>query len=113
MKNTWIIATLLLVALTSSAFSASKNGKVIIVVSIEVNDYPTWKKSFDAGSPVRDKAGIKVLSVCSSIENQNQVMVIEEAENAQVAHDFLALLKSKQKEGEINKLIIKLYDKAE
>jgi len=113
MKNLFIAATLLIVALTAYAFTPFKNGKVIMIVSIEVKDFNAWKKSFDAGAPVREKAGIKVLSVCSSIENENQIVVIEEAENAQAAHDFLAKLKSKQKEGDMSKLEVKLYDKAE
>jgi hypothetical protein len=116
MKNSknLIVATIMLVIMASSfAFTPFKNGKVIIIVSIEVKNFTEWKKSFDAGAPVREKAGIKVMSVCSSVENENQVVVIEEAENAQAAHDFLALLKSKQKDGEISKLDIKLYDKAE
>lgn len=95
------------------AFIPFKNGKVIMIVTLEVKNFTEWKKGFDAGASVREKAGIKVLSVCSSIENENQIVVIEEAENAQSAHDFLAILKSKQKEGNMSKLEVKLYDKAE
>ncbi|MES2138515.1 MAG: hypothetical protein V4511_02325 [Bacteroidota bacterium] len=116
MKNTKKIvlaATLSLVIAATSAFTPFKNGKVIMIVTLEVKSYTDWKKGFDAGAPVREKAGIKVLSVCSSVENENQVVVIEEAESAQAAHDFLALLKSKQKELDLSKLDVKLYDKSE
>lgn len=97
----------------TSAFTAFKNGKVIMIVSIEVKNFTEWKKMFDAGAPIREKAGIKVVSVCSSVENENNVVVIEEAENVKVATDFLALLKSKQKDGDMTKLDVKMYDKAE
>jgi len=107
---TVILSTTIIIA---SAFKPFKNGKVIMIVSIEVKNIAEWKKDFDSGAPVREKAGIKVVSVCSSIENENQLIVIEEAENAQASHDFLTLLKSKQKEGEIAKLDVKLYDKSE
>ncbi|NBV14673.1 MAG: hypothetical protein EBS07_11490 [Sphingobacteriia bacterium] len=84
-----------------------------MMVSIEVKNYADWKKMFDAGAPIREKAGIKVLSICSLVENENQVIVIEEAENAQAAHDFLSLLKSRQKEGDMTKLEVKIYNKIE
>ena len=81
-----------------------------MTVSIEVKNFNEWKKSFDAGAPVREKAGIKVLSICSSSENENQVLVIEEAESMKSTKDFLDVLKSKQKSGEVSKLEIKLYN---
>ena len=102
-----------LIMTTASAFSTFRNGKVIMIVSVQVKNYKEWKTGFDAGAGVREKAGIKVLSVCLSTEDENRVVVIEEAENAQSAHDFLTLLQSKQKEGDIAKLDIKLYDAAE
>lgn len=112
-KNLIIAATLFIVGLTTTAFTSSKNGKVIMIVSIEVKNFTEWKKMFDTGAPVREKAGIKVLSICSLVDNENQVIVIEEAESAKAANDFLALLKSKQKDGDMSKLDVKIYDKAE
>lgn len=112
-KGLFIATTFLMVLWTTSAFTSPKNGKVIIIVSIEVKDFSVWKKGFDAGAPVREKAGIKVISICASTENPNHVVVIEEAENAQAAQDFLALLKSKQKEGDMSALDVKIYDKVE
>ena len=95
------------------AFTSFKNGKVIIIVSIEVKNFTEWKKMFDAGAPVREKAGIKVLSVCSLVDNENHIVVIEAAENVKAAQDFLSILKSKQKDGDMSKLDVKIYDKAE
>lgn len=116
MKNSKRILTaaILLIVMTGLfAFTPFKNGKVIMILTLEVKSFPEWKKGFDAGAPFREKAGIKVLSVCTSINNPNSIVVIEEAENAQSADDFLNLLKSKQKVGEISNLAVKLYDKAE
>lgn len=116
MRTTKIIFTtaiLFAIIAITVAFTPFKNKKVIMIVSIQVKNFTEWKKGFEAGATIREKAGIKVLSVCSLIENANQVLAIEEAENAQAAHDFLALLKSKQKEGEVSKLDVKIYDKEE
>ena len=113
MKKIFAVAVLFVTISIASAFTSSKNGKVIMIVSIEVKNFTEWKKMFDAGAPAREKAGIKVLSVCSLVNNENQVIVIEEAESAKAANDFLALLKSKQKDGDMSKLDVKIYDKAE
>ncbi len=113
MKNLIIAGTLIIVALTTMAFTTLKEGKIIMIVSIEVKNFTEWKKMFDAGAPVREKAGIKVLSVCRLVDNENQVVVIEEAESAKAANDFLSVLKSKQKDGDMSKLDVKIYDKAE
>ena len=66
------------------------------------------EKGFDKGAPLRKKTKIKVWSVCLSIENENQIVVIEEAPNAQAAYDFLNILKSRQKEGNVLKLAVKI-----
>jgi hypothetical protein len=116
MKNLNKIFTVIIasaVMITTLAFKPFKNGKVIMTIAIEVKNYAEWKQQFDKGAAIREKAGIRVLGVCTSVENENQVLVIEEAANAQSAHDFLSLLKSKQKEGEIAKLDVKMYDVAE
>ncbi len=113
MKKTILVIVAFTTMSITLAFTPVKNGKVIMIVTLEVKNFAEWKKGFDAGMPVREKAGIKVLSVCSSIDNENHVVVIEEAESAQSARDFLAILKSKQKEGDMSKLDVKIYDKAE
>lgn len=109
-----VVATLVSTIIASNlAFTPLTNGKVILIITVEVNNFTEWKKGFDAGAIVREKARIKVLSVCSSTNTKNEIIVIEEAENAQSAHDFLQLLKSKQKEGDLSKLQIKMFDKVE
>lgn len=112
-KKTVPATILIALMIITSAFTTFKNENVIMVITLEVKSFVEWKKGFDAGAPVREKAGIKVLSVCTSIENENQIVVIEEAANAQAAHDFLILLRSKQKEGDLSKLAVQLYNKME
>ncbi|MEY3416641.1 MAG: hypothetical protein RL060_752 [Bacteroidota bacterium] len=96
---------------TLAAFTSNKQGKIIMTVSVEVKDYAVWKQGFDAGDAVREKAGIKVISISTAVGNENQVLVIEEAENIAVANDFLNLLKSRQAAGDMAKLEVKLFDK--
>jgi hypothetical protein len=112
-EKIFTIAILLMTLTIASAFTLFKDGKVIMIVSIEVKNFAEWKKMFDSGASIREKAGIKVLSAGSLIGNENQVVVIEEAESAKAANDFLSVLKSKQKDGDMSKLDVKIYDKAE
>lgn len=102
----------ILASLLFFSFTPPKNGKVVLVISFEVKNFTEWKKGFDAGAPLREKAGIKVMSVCSTLENENQVTVIEEAENLQTANNFLAILKDKLKD-DYNKYKISIYDKVD
>ena len=95
------------------AFTSTKQGKVVLTVSVEVKDFSTWKKGFDAGAAIREKAGIKVISISTALDNSNKVLVIEEAESIEVANNFLNKLKSIQKDGDISQLEVELFDKAE
>lgn len=113
MKKLIVSGSLVLVSLLMFSFQSVKQGKVIMIISLEVENFSDWKKGFDAGAAVRDKAGIKVLSICSSVENKNKIVVIEEAESAEASYDFVSLLKSRQKAGDMTKLNIQLFDKAE
>jgi hypothetical protein len=113
LKRVVTSAAILFAITTAFASVPFTNGPVIMIVSLEVKNFADWKKGFDAGAHVREKAGIKVLSVCTSMDNQNKVMVIEEAANAETAYNFMTLLKSKQKVGELSALEVKVYDKSE
>jgi hypothetical protein len=72
-----------------------------------------WKAKFDAGAPVREKAGIKVLGICTNPDNEKIVTVIEEADNAQAAHDFLLKMKAAREKSGDNSVIkeVKILDK--
>ncbi len=111
MKKTIQVAVFMCISLMFCSFASQKDGKVVLVVSLEVKDFTEWKKGFDAGAPLREKAGIKVISVCSALDNEKQVTVIEEADNLKAANDFVALLKAKLKEDDFNKYKITIYDK--
>ncbi|RYD75065.1 MAG: hypothetical protein EOP53_17140, partial [Sphingobacteriales bacterium] len=67
-------AAFVIMIATSFAFTEFKNGPVILVITVEVKNYDDWKKNFDAGAPVREKAGIKLLSVCTDMQNPNKVI---------------------------------------
>ena len=56
---------------------------------------------------------LNFLSVCSLVGNENHVVVIEEAENVTAAQKFLSILKSIQKDGDMNRLDVKMYNKTE
>ena len=112
-KKILSIVILLIAMATAQAFSGFNNSKVVLMVTFETNNYTDWKKAFEAGAPVREKAGIKVLCVCRSVTNENQLVVVEEAESAEAAHNFLKVLQTRQKSGDLSKLEIKLFDKAE
>jgi len=101
----------ILASLLFFSFTPPKNGKVVLVISFEVKNFTEWKKGFDAGAPLREKAGIKLISVCSALDNEKQVTVIEEADNLKAANDFIAILKAKLKEDDFNKYKITIYDK--
>ncbi|MES2477990.1 MAG: hypothetical protein V4561_02820 [Bacteroidota bacterium] len=109
-KKLLILTALSSITMTNTAFTSLKNGKVLMIVTLEVKNFTVWKKMFDSGASVRENAGVKVISISTSLENENQIVVIEEAKSAQAAHDFLRVLQSKQKDGDMSGLDVKLYD---
>ena len=112
-KKLLSLVVLVVTMFATQSFTFLDSGKVIIQVSVEVENFDEWKKSFDAGAPIREKAGIQVVSIWRDLENPNLVTVIEEAESAQKATDFLNMLKEKQKSLGISKIEVKMYNKAE
>ena len=105
-------AVFVIMLATSFAFTGFKNGPVILMTTLDVKNFAEWKKAFDAGAAVREKAGIKVLSICTDMDNPNKIIVIEEAEHVQAAHDFLNMVKSRQKQQDVTMLDVKMYDKS-
>jgi hypothetical protein len=113
LKNILTASALLIVMAMTISFTSEKNGKVIMLVTLESKNYSEWKKNFDLGAEAREKAGIKVISIGTSVEDPNKILVIEEATSLQAANEFMAMLKSKQKEGSVPPLEVKIYDKSE
>lgn len=113
MKKLIQTSAFILASLIFCSFTPPKNGKVILMISLEAKNFSEWKSGFDAGTALREKAGIKVISICSALDNENQITVIEEAASLQVANDFITMLKSKIKEGDLKNFKITIYDKAD
>jgi hypothetical protein len=111
-KKIFALAALPVIMLITSAFTSFKNGKVIMIIHLQVKNFAEWKKTFDTELLVQEQNRFRMLSVCST-ENENQIVLIEEAVNAQTAHDLLIILKSKEKENVISNLNTQLYDKVE
>jgi septum formation inhibitor MinC len=112
-KKIFALAALPIIMLITSAFTSFQNGNVIMIIHLEVKNFVEWKKMLDTEIAVQEKKGLKMLSIGSSIENENQIVLIEEVVNAQTAHDLLIILKSKEKENVISNLNTQLYDKGE
>ena len=76
------------IAMLSFAFMEAAKEKVTVIITHEVKDFAVWKKGFDADAPNRTAAGLKVLGLYRSIDNQNVVTVSLEAPNAETAKGF-------------------------
>ena len=62
---------------------------VTTILSHEVKNLSEWKKGFDAGEPLRQRAGIKVNGVYSSVDNSNHITIIVESHSEEAVHGFL------------------------
>lgn len=51
---------------------------VTVIASHEVKDFSSWKELFDADSPRRDAAGVKLAGMYQGIENPNKVTFLLE-----------------------------------
>jgi hypothetical protein len=38
----------------TTAFAAFKNGKVVLMIEVDVPNFTEWKTKFDGGAPVRE-----------------------------------------------------------
>lgn len=117
MKKVIISAALAAATLSIVAFkNAGAEKSVTIINTVEVKDFVTFKKGFDAGAPVRDKAGIKVVGLFQSVDNGNVVTVVEEAASAEAAKAFFSDPKAKEameKAGVVSKPELKILNKVQ
>ena len=117
MKKTILaIAVLASCTLFLFAFKSTDNKKVILQVTHEVKDYSVWKKGFDADKVNRDKAGIKLVAVYTSVDNPNLVTITTEAPNIEVARGFASnpeLKAAMEKVGVISAPDVKILNKME
>jgi len=117
MKKVIISAAVLVVTTLSFAFKYAESGKnVTIINTVEVKDYAEFKKGFDAGAPIREKGGIKVINLYQSVDNKNMVTIIEEAASAEVVKQFFSNPEMKaamEKTGVISKPDMKILTKVQ
>ena len=62
----------------------------IVTVRHKVKDFDGWKKAFDAHKPMRDKAGLKLLTLERGIDVPNEVQITMEAADIGKAREFAA-----------------------
>ncbi|HKC69739.1 MAG TPA: hypothetical protein VKG26_15985 [Bacteroidia bacterium] len=117
MKKTIISVALVVVALSTVAFKNANTEKgVTIINTIEVKDFASFKKGFDAGEPVRQKGGIKFINMYQSVDNANMITIVEEAASAEAAKAFFTDPKAKEameKAGVTSKPELKILNKVQ
>jgi hypothetical protein len=80
-------AGLLLLGLTMTIQSVQA-ADVRMYIRHEVNDYTTWRKSYDAFSAERKKMGVTGAAVYRSVDNANDVTVTHDFKSADKAKEF-------------------------
>ena len=117
MKKVIISAAVLAVTTLSFAFKYAESRKnVTIINTVEVKDYAEFKKGFDAGAPIREKGGIKVINLYQSVDNKNVVTIIEEAASAEAVKQFFSnpdMKAAMEKTGVISKPDMKILTKVQ
>ena len=82
-----LLASLLLLGLTITGQSVQA-ADVRMYVRHEVNDYNTWRKSYDAFNAERKKMGVTGAAVYRSVDNPNDVTVTHDFKSADKAKQF-------------------------
>jgi len=79
-----VLATLVATVLMALGPAAVAADLAIVIISHPVADFAAWKKRFDAGKEMRDKAGLTQRYVMRDADKPNVVIVVFEAslENA-------------------------------
>jgi len=62
---------------------------VTTLLTHEVKNFLEWKKGFDAGEPLRQKAGVKISGVYNSVDNPNNITIIAEFQSPEAVQGFL------------------------
>lgn len=66
---------------------------VTVINTHEVNDFSSWKQTFDSGAENRSRAGINVKNVFRATDNPNKVTVVSEVADTDSAKAFVANLR--------------------
>ena len=90
-----LFAGLLLLGFTMTVQSVQA-ADVRMYVRHEVNDYPTWRKGYDAFNAERKKMGVTGAAVYRSIDNPNDVTVTHDFKSADKAKEFASSTRLKE-----------------
>lgn len=75
---------------TKNRQSSNELPTIAAIVTHEVEDFPAWKRAFDAHAETRRKAGIFVTHINHSVDNPNLLTVYLGARNAEKLRAFLS-----------------------
>ena len=60
----------------------------VIAINHEVQDWSTWKQSYDDRKQTREDAGLKELDLLRDLDNRNEVMILLRSKDHASAQDF-------------------------
>jgi len=86
-----------------------------IINSHKVENFTKWKQGFEAGSSMREQAGIKIKGVYQSVDDENSVTVVSEVANADIAKAIFtapAMREAMEKNGVISTDGIKILSQS-
>jgi len=63
---------------------------VTVILTHEVKNFTEWKKSFDSDDTNRQKAGVKINGVYTSVDNPNLVSIISEFPSAEALSGMMS-----------------------
>jgi len=84
-----------------------------IINSQKVENFAKWMHGFEAGEAMRAQAGIKIIGVYQSVDDENSVTVISEVPNPDMAKAILsapAIKEAMEKSGVISAPEIKILN---
>ena len=90
-----LLAGLLLLGLTMTVQSVQA-ADVRMYIRHEVNDYTTWRKSYDAFNAERKRMGVAGAAVYRSVDNPNDVTVTHDFKSADKAKEFASSARLKE-----------------
>lgn len=86
-----------------------------VILTHEVKDFANWKEQFEAGTQMREQAGVTLNGVYTSVDNPNMVTVSTNFPSKEVVQGFLAnpqLKADMEKGGVIGEPEVKILQEA-
>ncbi len=84
-----------------------------IINSQKVANFAKWKQGFEAGQVMREQAGIKIIGIYQSVDDENSITVISEVPNPDMARAIWsapAMKEAMEKSGVISLPEIKILN---